>query len=108
MDVNKGDGEHMSIRSRVVGRELTAKTKEALLAHRVFSAIPLREMFTSISGLLVTDGVPGPTTTHVDHANMFSQGGPDSDDSGGNDDEFILGMTFHERVSCPRSNENSP
>ena len=44
VNVSKGDDEKMNIRCRLVGRELKAKTKEALLAHELFSAMPPWEM----------------------------------------------------------------
>lgn len=37
---NKGDDDKMNIRGRLFGRELKAKTKESLLAHELFSAMP--------------------------------------------------------------------
>ena len=40
-----------------VGKELKAKTKHALLAHELFSAMPPWEMVKSLLSLLVTDGV---------------------------------------------------
>ena len=49
----------MNVRCRLVGRELKAKTKEALLAHELFSAMPPWEMIKVLFGLLVTDNVPG-------------------------------------------------
>ena len=35
--VNKGDELNYNVRCRLVGKELKAKTKEALLAHELFS-----------------------------------------------------------------------
>ena len=61
VDANKGDDNNMNIRSRLVGRELKAKTKEAMLAHELFSAMPLWEMINILLGWLVIDGAPGPT-----------------------------------------------
>eukprot|EP00435_Cladocopium_sp_Y103_P033123 s170_g8.t1 len=55
VDVNKGDKQKMKLRSRIVGKELKAKTKEALLAHELFSATPPWEMIKSLFSLLVTD-----------------------------------------------------
>ena len=66
VDVNKGDDESMKIRSRLVGRELKVKTKEALLAHELFSAMPPWEMIKVLLGLLVTDGIPGLTQSEDD------------------------------------------
>ena len=60
VDVNKGlpgDRKHYNIRSRLVGKELKAKTKGALLAHELFSAMPPWEMVKSLLSLLVSDGV---------------------------------------------------
>ena len=48
---------HYNLRSRFVGKELKAKTKHALLAHELFSAMPTWEMVKSLLSLLVTDGV---------------------------------------------------
>ena len=45
----------MNLRSRIVGKELKAKTKEALLAHELFSATPPWEMVKALFSLLVTD-----------------------------------------------------
>ena len=55
VDVNKGDKAHMKLRSRIVGKELKVKTKEALLAHELFSATPPWEIVKSLFSLLVTD-----------------------------------------------------
>ena len=55
VDVNKGDKQNMKLRSRLVGKELKAKTKEALLAHELFSATPPWEMIKALFSLLVTD-----------------------------------------------------
>ncbi|CAK9027043.1 Reverse transcriptase Ty1/copia-type domain-containing protein, partial [Durusdinium trenchii] len=55
VDVNKGDKAHYKVRSRIVGKELKAKTKEALLAHELFSATPPWEMVKALFSLLVTD-----------------------------------------------------
>ena len=38
--VNKGDEQNYNVRCRLVGQELKAKTKEALLAYELFSAMP--------------------------------------------------------------------
>ena len=57
VDVNKGDRAHYNVRSRLVGKELKARTKHALLAHELFSAMPPWEMVKSLLSLLVTDGV---------------------------------------------------
>ena len=57
VDVNKGDKEEYKVRSRLVGKELKAKTKEALLAHELFSAMPPWEMIKALLSLLVTKGV---------------------------------------------------
>jgi len=59
VDVNKGDRTNYNVRSRLVGKELKAKTKEALLAHELFSATPPWEVIKTLLSLLVTDGVPG-------------------------------------------------
>ena len=55
VDVNKGDAIKMNIRSRLVGKELKAKTKDQLLAHELFSPMPPWEMIKVILGFLVTD-----------------------------------------------------
>ena len=57
VDVNKGDRSCYNVRSRLVGKELRAKTKGSLLAHELFSAMPPWEMVKSLLSLLVTDGV---------------------------------------------------
>ena len=57
VDVNKGDRANYNVRSRLVGKELKAKTKHALLAHELFSAMPPWEMVKSLLSLLVSDGV---------------------------------------------------
>lgn len=54
--VNKGDTRKYNVRCRLVGKELKAKTKEALLAHELFSATPPWEMIKSLFSLLVSDG----------------------------------------------------
>ena len=59
VDVNKGDKEAYNVRSRLVGKELKAKTKETLLAHQLFSAMPPWEAVKTLLSLLVTDGVDG-------------------------------------------------
>lgn len=56
VDVNKGDRASYNVRSRLVGKELKAKTKGSLLAHELFSAMPPWEMVKSLLSLLVTDG----------------------------------------------------
>ena len=58
-DANKGDGENMKVRSRLVARQLKARTKEAFLAQELFSAMPPWEMIKALFSLLVTDGVDG-------------------------------------------------
>ena len=45
----------VKLRSRIVGKELKAKTKESLLAHELFSATPPWESVKSLFSLLVTD-----------------------------------------------------
>jgi len=55
VDVNKGDRSRMKLRSRIVGKELKARTKESLLAHELFSATPPWELVKSLFSLLVTD-----------------------------------------------------
>ena len=55
--MNKGDHNKYNVRSRIVARELKARTKEALLAHELFSAMPPWEMVKALFSLLVTDGV---------------------------------------------------
>ena len=55
VDINKGDRHHVKLRSRIVGKELKAKTKEALLAHELFSATPPWEVIKGLFSLLVTD-----------------------------------------------------
>lgn len=57
VDVNKGDRQNYNVRSRLVGKELKAKTKGSLLAHELFSAMPPWEMVKSLLSLLVSDGV---------------------------------------------------
>ena len=56
VEVNKGDRASYNVRSRLVGKELKAKTKGSLLAHELFSAMPPWEMVKSLLSLLVTDG----------------------------------------------------
>ena len=55
VDVNKGDRSSYKVRSRIVGKELKSKTKEALLAHELFSATPPWETVKALFSLLVTD-----------------------------------------------------
>ena len=55
VDVNKGDKTTVKLRSRLVGKELKCKTREALLAHELFSATPPWEMVKGLLSLLVTD-----------------------------------------------------
>ena len=55
VDVNKGDEQHMKVCSRLVARQLKARTKEAFLAQELFSAMPPWEMIKSLFSLLVTD-----------------------------------------------------
>merc|ERR1711994_43709 len=89
VDVNKGDDDNMNVRSRLVGRELKAKTKEALLAHELFSAMPPWEMIKILLGLLVTDGVPGPVAQiSTEHENNVIKGDVENND----DDELMLGI----------------
>jgi hypothetical protein len=57
VDVNKGDRRKYNIRCRLVGRELKAKTREALLAHELFSAMPPWEAIKALMSLLVSDGL---------------------------------------------------
>ena len=45
----------MNVRSRLVGKELKAKTKGTLLAHELFSAMPPWEMIKALFSLLITD-----------------------------------------------------
>ena len=45
------------IRSRLVGKELKAKTKDALLAYELFSATPPWEAIKALLSMLVTDGM---------------------------------------------------
>ena len=59
VDVNKGDKENYKMRCRLVGKELKAKTKETLLAHQLFSAMPPWEAAKTLLSLLVADGVDG-------------------------------------------------
>lgn len=88
-DANKGDDDNMNIISRLVGRELAAKTKETRLAHEVFSAMPPWEMIKILLGLLVIDGVPGP----VEPPNNNSDKIIIRNDGGGSDnDELMLGI----------------
>ena len=58
-DVNKGDQRKYIISRRLVGNELKAKTKEAPLAHKFFSAMPLCECMKICFSLLVMDEIPG-------------------------------------------------
>ena len=44
VDVNKGDRQTYKVRSRLVGREMKHMTKQTLLAHELFSAMPPWEM----------------------------------------------------------------
>ena len=57
VDVNKGDKKTYKVRSRLVGRELKCKTKQSLLAHELFSAMPPWEMIKFLFSLLVCDDV---------------------------------------------------
>jgi len=57
VDVDKGDFLQRKIRSRLVGKELKAKTKDALLAHELFSATPPWEAIKALLSMLVTDGM---------------------------------------------------
>jgi len=57
VDVNKGDRSAYNVRSRICGKELKAKTKETLLAHELFSAMPPWEIIKTLLSLLVTSGV---------------------------------------------------
>ena len=98
VDVDEGDDKNMNIRSMVVGREFNAKWKDAPLAHGLFSAMPPRKFFKFLFGLLVTDGVPGPTMpTNSDHDSVINRNG---DDGGGNDDELVLGTHTIPRAHC--------
>lgn len=54
--VNKGDSEKYNVRCRLVAKELKAKTREALLAHELFSATPPWELIKVLFSLLVSDG----------------------------------------------------
>ena len=54
VDVNKGDSKNYKCRSRLVGKELKAKTKDTLMAHELFSAMPPWEMIKTLLSLLVT------------------------------------------------------
>ena len=56
---DKGGPGRPKVRCRLVGKELRAKTKETLLAHELFSAMPPWEIFKVLLGLLVSDDVPG-------------------------------------------------
>ena len=56
---DKGDPDRPKVRCRLVGKELRAKTKETLLSQELFSAMPVLEIFKVLSGLLVSDDVPG-------------------------------------------------
>ena len=55
VDVNKGDRHSWQVRSRLVGKELKAKTKGNLLAHELFSAMPPWEMIKALLSMLVTE-----------------------------------------------------
>jgi hypothetical protein len=57
INTNKGDAIKYNVRCRLVGKELKAKTKGALLAHQLFSAMPPWEMIKALFSLLVTDDV---------------------------------------------------
>ena len=57
MIVNKGDEQNYNVRCRLVGQELKAKTKEALLAYELFSAMPPWEIVKCLFPMLVTDDV---------------------------------------------------
>ncbi|CAE8666137.1 unnamed protein product, partial [Polarella glacialis] len=59
VDVNMGANLNYKVRSRIVGRELRAKTKDALLVHELFSSIMPWEMVKSLLSFLVTDEFPG-------------------------------------------------
>ena len=53
--VNKGDAEHIKVRCRLVAKEIKAKTKEALLAHELFAAMPPWECIKSLFALMLCD-----------------------------------------------------
>ena len=54
----KGDRDNPNVRCRLVGKELKAKTKDALLAHELFSAMPPWETVKVLLSLLVSSEVP--------------------------------------------------
>ncbi len=57
VDVNKGDTFKYNVRSRLVGKELKAKTKELLSPHELFCATPPWEVVKGLFSLMVTDPV---------------------------------------------------
>ena len=59
LNTNKGGQQKYNIRCRFVGRQLKAKTKEALVAHELFSAMPPWECVKTLLSLLATDDLPG-------------------------------------------------
>ena len=54
VDVNKGDSTNYKCRSRLVGKELKAKTKDTLMSHELFSSMPPWEMIKTLLSFLVT------------------------------------------------------
>ena len=53
--VNKGDPDNPKVRCRLVAKELKAKTKEAILAHELFAAMPPWECIKALFALMVCD-----------------------------------------------------
>ena len=57
VDFNQEDESKYSCATQTCGKELNAKTKEALLAHELFSAMPPWVTVKCLLSFLVTDGV---------------------------------------------------
>ena len=64
---DKGDPNKPKVRCRLV-RELRARTKGTLLAHKLLSAMPPWESFKMLQGLLVGDDAQGAEGEEIDMA----------------------------------------
>lgn len=56
--VNTGDHVNPNVRCMLVAKQIKAKTREALLAHELFSAMPPWEMMKALLSILVSSDVP--------------------------------------------------
>ena len=52
-----GDDNKYNVQCRLVGKVLRAKTKEVLLAHKLFSVIPRWKTVKALLSFLVTEGI---------------------------------------------------